>query len=54
MSIAPGVLSGGELSGVDFGQRLSVSQEEQFAAQPDMYDSAYLSLPPEQAHCNKD
>ena len=37
-SLPAGALSGGGLSGTEFGQRLSMQQQEQFHASPDLYN----------------
>ena len=45
VSMPAGAIGGG-LSGVDFGQRLSMQQQEQFNASPDMYDSRSKPVEP--------
>jgi hypothetical protein len=37
-TLPTGTLSGGGLSGTEFGQRLSMQQQEQFHAAPSLYD----------------
>lgn len=44
ISVPAGAISGGELSGTEFGQRLSMQMQEQFHASPDLYDSAYTLI----------
>lgn len=41
MTAIPAATIGGALSGTDFGQRLSLSEQEQFQASPDLYDCKY-------------
>ena len=42
-TLPTGTLSGGGLSGTEFGQRLSMQQQEQFHAPPSLYDGKDIS-----------